>query len=146
MCDLFHNYINSNESENYHLNLYAEKDNREILFTKDHIIPKSRGGKNILANYQTMCVECNNKKGNTTGCDFCDNKKDLFNSTEHWYLKKKDDDIIIFLKKHKTQLNLTQDEKDDLGIAILKIKNLFESLYNIKNVDDEHFYVILEKI
>ena len=32
--------------------------------TKDHIIPKSKGGKDILDNFQTMCFECNTKKGN----------------------------------------------------------------------------------
>jgi len=47
----------------YHLNLYAIKNGKEILMTKDHIIPKSKGGKNILSNYQTMCTVCNKKKG-----------------------------------------------------------------------------------
>jgi len=48
-----------------HLNLYAiDTDGNEVLMTKDHIIPKSRGGKDILENLQTMCMPCNNKKGN----------------------------------------------------------------------------------
>lgn len=46
----------------YHLNLYGIKDGKEILFTKDHIFPKSRGGKNEIENYQTMCTICNLKK------------------------------------------------------------------------------------
>lgn len=52
------------ESKAWHFNLYYIDKDREILFTKDHIVPKSLGGKNILSNYQTMCVICNNKKGN----------------------------------------------------------------------------------
>ena len=49
----------------YHLNLYAIDDNgQEVLITKDHIIPKSKGGKDELENYQTMCVICNQLKGN----------------------------------------------------------------------------------
>jgi 5-methylcytosine-specific restriction endonuclease McrA len=52
------------ESNNYHLNLYGIRDGLEILFTKDHILPKSKGGKNNLLNYQTMCVTCNLEKGN----------------------------------------------------------------------------------
>ena len=49
----------------YHLNLYAVDDNgKEILMTKDHIIPRSKGGKNSLKNYQCMCEPCNKRKGN----------------------------------------------------------------------------------
>ena len=49
----------------YHLNLYAINDaGEEVLMTKDHIIPKSKDGKNDISNYQPMCVICNVKKGN----------------------------------------------------------------------------------
>jgi 5-methylcytosine-specific restriction endonuclease McrA len=47
-----------------HLNLYGWRDDTLVLMTKDHIIPKSKGGKNELSNYQTMCVTCNNRKSN----------------------------------------------------------------------------------
>jgi len=51
---------------NYHLNLYGiNKAGDEVLMTKDHIIPKSKNGKETLDNMQTMCTRCNNKKGNT---------------------------------------------------------------------------------
>lgn len=47
----------------YHLNLYGrDSHGKLILFTKDHIIPKSKGGKDDLSNYQTMCCKCNQKK------------------------------------------------------------------------------------
>lgn len=53
------------KDKSYHLNLYAIDENgKEILMTKDHIIPKSKGGKDIVENYQTMCVRCNKEKGN----------------------------------------------------------------------------------
>ena len=53
-----------NSDVTYHLNLYAQDNNgNAILMTKDHIIPKSKGGKNFLSNYQTMCIICNNEKG-----------------------------------------------------------------------------------
>ena len=52
--------------KSYHLNLYAidEKGN-EVLMTKDHIIPKSKGGSDKLKNLQTMCYNCNQQKSNS---------------------------------------------------------------------------------
>ena len=44
-----------------HLDLYSEDD---TLMTIDHIIPKSKGGKNHIDNMQTMCKVCNESKGN----------------------------------------------------------------------------------
>jgi hypothetical protein len=41
-----------------HYNLYYEDD----LFTKDHIVPKSKGGSDQLDNLQTMCYPCNHNK------------------------------------------------------------------------------------
>lgn len=46
-----------------HFNLYAEENGRLVLMTKDHILAKSKGGKDELSNYQTMCSICNNLKG-----------------------------------------------------------------------------------
>ena len=51
----------------YHFNLYAvrKEDGAEILITKDHIISRSNGGKNMQNNYQVMCSICNNEKSIT---------------------------------------------------------------------------------
>lgn len=47
----------------FHLNLYGiDHLGDEVLFTKDHIIPKAKGGPNNLNNYQTMCSPCNAHK------------------------------------------------------------------------------------
>lgn len=59
-----------NKDISYHFNMYGfDEDNNEILFTKDHIIPLSKGGTNHFSNLQTMCVVCNSKKK-----DICPNK------------------------------------------------------------------------
>lgn len=45
-----------------HFNFYGVKNGEMVLLTKDHIIPVSKGGKNSLENYQTMCSICNQEK------------------------------------------------------------------------------------
>lgn len=45
-----------------HFNLYADDG---TLITKDHIIPKSKGGRDAVSNMQTMCYPCNKAKGAT---------------------------------------------------------------------------------
>ena len=52
-----------NPSDGYHLNLWGKHGDREILFTRDHIVAKACGGPDTLENSQTMCQPCNNKKG-----------------------------------------------------------------------------------
>lgn len=44
-----------------HFNLRADDG---TLVTKDHIVPKSRGGRDHISNMQTMCCYCNKAKGN----------------------------------------------------------------------------------
>lgn len=49
-----------------HLNLYAiDSDGDEVLMTHDHIIPRSKQGRNTLENAQVMCKPCNAKKADT---------------------------------------------------------------------------------
>lgn len=49
---------------NFHINLYGvDLTGDEVLFTKDHIIPKTKGGSEDLKNFQTLCLPCNQKKG-----------------------------------------------------------------------------------
>lgn len=52
------------DSNIYHFNLYGIKNSKEVMLTKDHIVPKSLGGTNSIDNLCCMCVDCNQKKGN----------------------------------------------------------------------------------
>jgi 5-methylcytosine-specific restriction endonuclease McrA len=52
--------------KSYHLNLYGYNDDgEEVLFTKDHHIPVSKGGSDDISNLNTMCFVCNKEKGNS---------------------------------------------------------------------------------
>lgn len=47
----------------FHFNLYGrDASGKEVMLTKDHIIPRSKGGRNRLSNYQTLCADCNRIK------------------------------------------------------------------------------------
>ena len=48
-----------------HFNLYARVGDDLVLMTKDHVVPKSRGGKDRLGNLVAMCEVCNSKKGSS---------------------------------------------------------------------------------
>lgn len=66
-CGLEASYfaIDQYKKEGPAFNLFGRKNGKEVLFTKDHIYPKSKGGKNCLSNMQTMCERCNQKKGDS---------------------------------------------------------------------------------
>ncbi|AFU88147.1 HNH endonuclease [Caulobacter phage CcrColossus] len=53
-------------TNSWHFNLYALTDGpspRAVLMTKDHIVPRARGGADVDENYQPMCSPCNTRKG-----------------------------------------------------------------------------------
>ena len=65
-CGLRASYIclESIGGQRPHFNLYGVTDSgEEVLFTKDHIKPRSKGGKDLLDNLQIMCEPCNVSKG-----------------------------------------------------------------------------------
>ncbi len=46
-----------------HFNLYGmDTDGDLVMLTKDHIIPRARGGGNHQSNLQTLCCLCNERK------------------------------------------------------------------------------------
>ena len=48
-----------------HFNLYAvDSSGKEVLMTRDHILPVSLGGEDIVPNLRTMCHSCNERRGN----------------------------------------------------------------------------------
>ena len=63
--EIIHKEKSSINGKIYHFNLYAYNSNgHEVLMTKDHIIPKSKGGEDHIRNLETMCSPCNRTKDN----------------------------------------------------------------------------------
>ena len=59
------------EYKTCHFNLYGiNEDGEEVMITKDHIVPRAKGGKNYLSNMQPMCMRCNEKKGTMSNEEF----------------------------------------------------------------------------
>lgn len=56
-------FTSKSNRDSTHFNLYSVFEGKLRLMTKDHITPKSKGGRDHLNNLQTMCDQCNNKKG-----------------------------------------------------------------------------------
>ena len=52
-----------------HFNFFIKEGDNYTLMTKDHIIPKAKGGKDVLANYVPMCQECNTQKSSKCTLD-----------------------------------------------------------------------------
>lgn len=55
-------FIIFKNGKNYYTNLYTSNG---ILITKDHIVPKSRGGATSIKNLQPLCIKCNMTKSNS---------------------------------------------------------------------------------
>lgn len=64
--DFFAVEKNHEGEERPHINLYARTEDGEVLLTKDHVNPRSKGGKNHINNYQTLCKPCNEAKDDNT--------------------------------------------------------------------------------
>jgi hypothetical protein len=46
------------------LNLYGNQNNNIVMMNRDHIIPRSLGGANVIENLRVACEACNSKRGN----------------------------------------------------------------------------------
>ena len=83
---------------NWHLNLYGvDYMGREVLMTKDHTLAKSKGGEDSLENFETMCQNCNQRKGTKSKEDWnkiCGNintiltgknEENVISETKNWW-------------------------------------------------------------
>lgn len=110
------------KSDKYHLNLYGlDKNGNEVLMTKDHILPKSKGGSNAQYNYTTMCAPCNNAKRNN-------DDKTVINS-EISTIFQSVNNLANRINVLKTHGIISEDELDEVTSNILDIN------YKITNIE-----------
>jgi len=140
----------------YHFNLYGlDKDGKEVMFTKDHILPRSKGGLDKLDNYQVMCEVCNREKGNKIEGviipvkfliqkveHFDNNNHSLgyLNECEHTHLK-----LRVVTENLEGYYLKYNDEKiliDKFGVLSEYPKGLYDTLHNLMI---EFFYAQMKK-
>jgi 5-methylcytosine-specific restriction endonuclease McrA len=46
--------------------LYCGADGRRLALTRDHVVPTSKGGRDVWENVVAACIHCNSKKGGRT--------------------------------------------------------------------------------
>ena len=126
----------SEDIKKYHINMYGvNKHGHEVLMTKDHIIPKSKGGKNIQSNYQTMCTKCNIGKGNGESMTL----RKLFD--DYVYNKTRQD--IIKIDKLCIELDI---EPNDFWYFYLKNKNDFSGVDFISSILTYFYYFLDNRV
>ena len=72
----FAQFCRAEENALPHLYFFGMRDSKPVRFTKDHIVPASRGGADALTNIQIMCNDCNNYKADS-----------LSNNPFHWTVR-----------------------------------------------------------
>lgn len=108
-------------NSSYHFNLYAVVDGEDVLMTKDHVIPRSEGGRDIVSNYVTCCTKCNNEKGSTSYDEFVSLKKEelkLLSNEESLHKN----NLIEMLDELITTMTLTNQEKMKMASWVSYLK------------------------
>ena len=114
---------------NWHLNLYGvDYMGREVLMTKDHTLAKSKGGEDSLENFETMCQNCNQRKGTKSKEDWesiCKNiNKQLVGNSEQLVISGAKELWGIDMKPGDYESMLTQIAFSD-SKKVLKNKNTY---------------------
>ena len=126
-----------------HFNLYGIEDGREVLFTKDHIIPVAHGGTEKLENLQTMCCICNLLKG----CAKELSMEGLFKMRQVYRQNIKEGEVITNIRLKQMKLGVAEEEAfaakraRELNTILAKEKARHDAL---RFVDDVQVWAVPE--
>lgn len=116
-----------------HFNLRAEDG---TLMTRDHILPKSKGGRDHICNMQTMCVDCNKAKGNTYEGELPEKVRNIIavhvdNSEK--IMTYEDENFAIFQLLNRSKVTQAVTNKNKLGAKLRKTVEITMAFLNCLN-------------
>lgn len=109
-------FVTDNGNGKLGVKFFTEKNGKLVLFTKDHRIPRSSGGKNSFSNYQTSCQKCNMLKGDVS----------KNNDTAKLII-----DLKNQIKNQKQELKKLRNNEDKLRMENFLLDNEISLLYSI---------------
>lgn len=122
------------QGSNYHLNLYGVNEEGEtIMLTKDHILPKAKGGRNIQSNYQLMCNQCNSLKGDGTETTNLKPKLSQLKSTDYISLGGKRCKEKIMVTELDGKYYIFHYVKTKSGSKLVNCKAICKSVFDMLN-------------
>ena len=126
-----------------HLRLFGIKNGHEIMMTRDHIIPYSKGGSNNFINMQTMCYICNSLKQDEFKSDSIDDFEYSYKSIKDYVLNTypKSPDRNMFSNNFN---EIVQEHNLSSGLICGNTDEILQYLYDIKT--EYGFYIPLEKL
>lgn len=117
-----------------HLRLLGIKDGNEVMMTRDHIIPHSKGGSNNFSNMQTMCCECNSEKQDEV-------QEELVENSEYSYKSIKDYIFNTYRKSYARDrfsrdfgrtVRRVRERNPGMGLICGDLDEILQYLYDIK--------------
>jgi 5-methylcytosine-specific restriction endonuclease McrA len=129
----------------FHLDLYSKKDGVALMYTIDHIYPKSKGGKDDIENYQLLCKVCNEDKSdkiegedeliiNKKLLNYLPNKLNVLSVQIYSMLNKLKRKSLINIKKENY---FTINKKYKIQDILLEVDNNFEVIYHFYLMNDD---------
>lgn len=129
-----------------HLRLFGIKDGEEIMMTRDHIIPQSRGGSNSFSNIQTMCCKCNSEKQDEVKKEFIENSEYLYKSIKDYIFNSYPKSLARdrFSRDFSKIVRKIMECDPSVGLICGDLDEILQYLYDIKV--KYGFYVPLENL